>query len=316
MKKINLILSRTSHTSFHNDFIGNIIKEYFNILYIDCATDINKENSILVVNCMDIVNNKPLWCNELYQQGYKIVVDSLWCLGDYGFERAYNLSNKNWFWYHESLLAIHNNYHVYVPNKKYNKLGLMPMGLIKQSHDLLFARVNEYLDDFVYSYIQRIGKYLPDDLPPMWTDTTNGTGQHQRYFNPKWYDDTYFSLVSETVVDDNSGLHITEKTFKPIAFQHPYLLWAQPGVLKHLKSLGFETYENLFDESYDSIIDINQRLDIVVDNIKNFNKVSYDQLTLEKIKHNHNLFFNIELIRQRMINEIVTPILEWVEAKQ
>jgi hypothetical protein len=118
------------------------------------------------------------------------------------------------------------------------------------------------------------------------------------------------------VVDDNFGLHITEKTFKPIAFQHPYLLWAQPGVLKHLKSLGFETYENLFDESYDSIVDINQRLDIVVNNIKNFNKVSYDQLTLEKIKHNHNLFFNIELIRQRMINEIVTPILEWVETKQ
>lgn len=315
MKKIKLLLSNTDYTSFHQLSFQSMISEYFDIEFYDIKKTYDKNNTLLVTTLhgLDSID----WYNDLYQNGYKLLIDNLW-----GIPPGSNLSNSmtlmtpNWFWYNESLLYKSLNYNLYVPNKSYNKLALMPMGLIKQSHELLFEAVSDHLDDLIYSYIERLDKYLPDDLPPLFPARKGETGQHQRYFNPKWYDDTHFSLVSETTVDDKCELHITEKTFKPIAFQHPYLLWAQPGVLKYLKSLGFETYENLFDESYDSIIDINQRLNIVVDNIKNSNKVSYNQLTLEKIKHNHSLFFNIELIRKRMINEIVTPILEWVETKQ
>lgn len=324
MKKLNIGISFDSYNTFHESnhsgilFNGftNIIKEHFNIFYIDNPIPFDKNDTLLAVNCMDIVNKKPLWCENLYQDGYKILIDTLWCLGDYSFDRAFNLSNKNWFWYHESLLATQLGYDQYRPNKTYIKLGLMPMGLIKQSHELLYEAMIPYLDNFYYSYVERLGKYLPYDIDPLFSISKGSTGQQQRYFTPRWYDDTYFSLVSETVVSSNFDLHVTEKTFKPIAYYHPYMIWGQPGILKYLKSLGFETYENLFDESYDDVLDLDSRLKIIINNVKNFNSDKYDSLTLKKIQHNHDLFFDNSYIKQRIIKEIVDPIYEWFETKQ
>jgi hypothetical protein len=159
-----------------------------------------------------------------------------------------------------------------------------------------------YLDDFVWSYVAR-GKRLPND--------STAEPINDRYFDPEWYDSTCFSLVSETCIEsiDNCPVFITEKTFKPIAFQHPFMIFGNAGTLKHLKKLGFETYENLFDESYDRGTPA-QRLKIIEKNVQEFKKHPYDTLTLDKIKHNHNRFFDNNLIKQKIINEIVTPILE------
>jgi hypothetical protein len=137
--------------------------------------------------------------------------------------------------------------------------------------------------------------------------------QNQRYFNPEWYNDTYFSLVSETRINNQFELHITEKTFKPIAFYHPFLIWGQPRVLEHLTSLGFETYGNLFDESYDLEFDSIKRLNKILDNIKSFEYVEFDSITDQKAKHNHQLFFSVDIIKDRVKKEIVDPIIEFFE---
>ncbi len=186
------------------------------------------------------------------------------------------------------------------------------MGLRKESHDLLFDRVGEYLDEFIYSYIERLGKYLPNDAP---TNFYGSTMQNQRYFNPEWYDQTYFSLVSETSVDDTQILHVTEKSFKPIAFYHPFMIFGQAGLLEYLRNQGFETYDNLFDESYDTYHDKLIRVKKIVDNIKLFKYVEYDKLTIEKTLHNHHLFFNIQLIKERVKKEIVDPIIDFFESR-
>jgi hypothetical protein len=111
-------------------------------------------------------------------------------------------------------------------------------------------------------------------------------------------------------------MHATEKTYKPIAFFHPFIIWGQKGILNHLHNQGFESFTNLFNEDYDNRVSIDNRLKIIIDNIKFFNKVPYDSITLDKLQHNHSLFFNTELIKQRIFDEIVNPILEWVETKQ
>jgi hypothetical protein len=108
---------------------------------------------------------------------------------------------------------------------------------------------------------------------------------------------------------------ISEKTFKCFAHQHPFMVFGCPGTLNHVKNLGFATYDNMFDETYDNIIDYNKRLDIIYTNIINFEKKQYDQITLEKIMHNKNLFFNKSLVRQKIINEVVEPILEYAETQ-
>ena len=302
--KINLVLSKSNWTSFHQIAFTHIIQDYFNIVFVE-DTIPNKDNSLLVANPSNID-----WYQELVQQGYPLVIDLMWGERDPAIDNSFKLTAKNWFWYHEALLYFRKGYDQYTPNRKYVKKALMPMGLRKESHDLLFDQVTNYLDDFVYSYIERLGRYLPNDAP---TNFYGSTMQNQRYFNPEWYNDTYFSLVSETRINNQFELHITEKTFKPIAFYHPFLIWGQPRVLEHLTSLGFETYGNLFDESYDLEFDDIKRLNKILDNIKSFEYVEFDSITNQKAKHNHQLFFSVDIIKDRVKKEIVDPIIEFFE---
>lgn len=316
MKKYNLILSEKHFNSFHSQYFYSLFTEYFDVKFIERIDGIDPMTCFPVVDCMEIINTGKTWCDDLKEQGYRVFVDSLWCLGDHADKNSYNVSNPNWFWYHESLLYQQQGYHNYQPNKTYKKLGLLPMGLRKYHFDMLYEKMIPYLDNFYYSYIERLGKYLPNDADPLFPPSPGSTGQQQRYFNPMWYDDTYFSLVAETTIDLSGGQHVTEKTFKPLAYYHPFMVWGQPGTLSFIRSLGFETFENIFNESYDTVPYHDQRLNAIINNVKNFSPSHYDQLTLEKLEHNHNLFFNSELIKDRVIKEIIHPMLDWIESKQ
>ena len=159
----------------------------------------------------------------------------------------------------------------------------------------------------VWSYTSH-GRNLPNDA------IENQHHNFQRYFNPEWYDNTYFSIVAETFVDAPE-IFVTEKTFKPIAFYHPFVVMAQAGHLKYMRDIGFETFDNLFDESYDNINDQTARLTALVAAVKNFDPVPYDQLTLQKLEHNHNQFYDQSLTEPRVINEIIKPMIEYAESR-
>jgi hypothetical protein len=309
--KINLVLSKSNWTSFHQDAFTNTISEYFNIVYVEDQIP-NKQNSILVSNL-----TQDRWYQDLHQQGYKLLIDLMWGGNEFDIPDAFLLKNPNWFWYHESLLYQRKGYDQYIPNRSYSKKALMPMGIQKESYDQLFDSVSDLVDDFVYSYVGRLGKRLPNDAPDnFWTNSPSQlTGFNQRYFNPEWYNQTYYSLVAETTVCNLFPLHPTEKTFKPIAFRHPYIVWGQQGILNHLHNIGFETYENLFEESYDLDPDRSSRLHKVVNNVRSFKYDVFDDLTNQKTKHNHQLFFNLDLIRARIKKEIVEPILDFFEKR-
>jgi hypothetical protein len=74
-------------------------------------------------------------------------------------------------------------------------------------------------------------------------------------FNKKmdpYYKDTYFSIVSETTSDRfGVGRFITEKTYKPIALRHPFLMCGTDKTLEALRQIGYKTFNGLIDESYD-----------------------------------------------------------------
>ena len=62
--------------------------------------------------------------------------------------------------------------------------------------------------------------------------------------------ETGIHLVAETVFDDGK-IHLTEKIFKPIVMCQPFIIYAGPGALDYLKSYGFKTFSDIWDESYD-----------------------------------------------------------------
>ena len=78
--------------------------------------------------------------------------------------------------------------------------------------------------------------------------------------------DAFWHVVTETVFYYDK-LHLTEKIFKPIVSKQPFMLLAAPGNLEYLRSYGFKTFDGIIDESYDKIIDNDQRIDAVVEQL-------------------------------------------------
>ena len=121
------------------------------------------------------------------------------------------------------------------------------------------------------------------------------------YLEPLWREYFDIELYDET------------KTYKPCAFYQPMLIVGRSGALELMENQGFETFDNIFDESYDQEIDFEKRLHIVLENLNRICKEPYSDLTWKKLKHNHHLFFNEVLVKDSIVKEIIEPILEYAE---
>ena len=64
------------------------------------------------------------------------------------------------------------------------------------------------------------------------------------------YNRSWYSLVCETR-GTGSDLFFTEKLAKPLISSRIFVLFGQYKQLHHLKQLGFKTFDNIIDESYD-----------------------------------------------------------------
>jgi hypothetical protein len=121
-------------------------------------------------------------------------------------------------------------------------------------------------------------------------------------------------LVTETVATGRRW-HLTEKTFKPIALGMPFVIVGTKGSLEYLRSYGFRTFGDVWDESYDDADD-DVRIEKIAKLLKDLDNLSVDQKQQKfksahsVIQHNWNHFYNggfesvlwAEL--QEMLNEI------------
>ena len=85
------------------------------------------------------------------------------------------------------------------------------------------------------------------------------------------------SVVLETVFDQG-GIHLTEKTLRPIACGHPFVLAAGPGSLEYIRNYGFQTFEPWIDESYDKETDSLKRLEKIIHAMKQIQQLQGKQL--------------------------------------
>jgi len=94
------------------------------------------------------------------------------------------------------------------------------------------------------------------------------------------------ALVTETFHRTN---FITEKTFRPIFLEQPFIAFGGKNQNKELVNLGFELYDEIFDYSFDSLDSLEGRADGIVDNLKKIKDENYYdiyELLLPKIKRN------------------------------
>jgi hypothetical protein len=179
------------------------------------------------------------------------------------------------------------------------------------------------LDSALWSYRAQ-NKELPGDTKE------GAAGVPWRAFaNPAWYDATVFSVVAESFMRTrhwaaaphglNYRTEISEKTFKPMCFQHPFVVFGSEGTLRYLQSAGFETYGNMFDESYDDILDDQARFDRCVNTVLaavdayKQGHWAIDSYTQDKLAHNRDRFFDLDLVRAGIRDEIVATVQDYSE---
>lgn len=119
----------------------------------------------------------------------------------------------------------------------------------------------------IVSIAKRYDNMYPDieqvlnsaDLPRLYS------GESTQQMTSCWlgnFDEAMDSLIyvpTETVYFGRRT-HITEKTFKAIALGMPFIMVAAAGSLEYLRSYGFRTFGDIWDESYDNETDDFARL--------------------------------------------------------
>ena len=300
------VLHKNPICSFNADWFAPIVNQYFSFEpWI--PENSYARGTLFYMNVLDFSNQSGHdFCNHLTQLGFKVIIDNLWEVDPGPVPGTMRVCCDRWFWYNESLWYRYLGLDQYRPQRNEKYLALMPMNKRKPHRDDFVQRVN--LNNMLWSYVDA-GTQLPND-----GDMTDWNTQ--RYMNPDWYNNTYLSMVVESIVRPGSQytpVFITEKTTKPLAFQHTFVIYGNCGTLRTLRNWGFETFDNLWDESYDKILDYTARRDAVINLINDVKIQPYDSETCRRIKHNHDHFFDQNIVLSGILKEIIEPILEYAE---
>ena len=86
---------------------------------------------------------------------------------------------------------------------------------------------------------------------------------------PEHKKESLLYIVTETSFTNDPIRDVSEKTWRPIALQMPFILIHQPFALRRLRDLGYKTFP--WDESYDEITDPDKRMAAIIDLVVSLN---------------------------------------------
>ena len=239
------------------------------IFFIDTNKNLQNENNVFAFHYFleEAVNSKKNFFGQTNDLGY--------------VSKKIDKSELNEF-RNKKFLSFQRN------NDKQHRLSLLHDYLKNDFSDSYFSFLQtiEYADPYqdkseFLSY-EEYNKNLPIELD------TNGNINGFRTdntFQKELFLDSVIHIVSETSFHVNE-LFISEKTLKPILNFQPFIMIGPCGILKELKQLGFKTFADFWDESYDEIKDPKNRYLKVREIILELNSKS--------IKELNNLYKNLK----------------------
>lgn len=101
------------------------------------------------------------------------------------------------------------------------------------------------------------------------------------------------TLVVESYVSD-SVIAFSEKIFRALQTPRPWILFCSPGSVSVLRSAGFDVMDDVVDHSYDKIVNVEQRLQAIIIELKKLKyfflprykqAVETNQAILDTLKH-------------------------------
>ena len=134
----------------------------------------------------------------------------------------------------------------------------------------------------------------------------------------KFYDNVYFSVRNTALFYEEDSIFICEKLLQDINGQVPFIAISTPGTLQHLRNCGYETFPELFDETYDTILNHDERMNFILKEIDRVMKMSDEELHSKIVSMKDKLKRNYEKLMSdisstnynKIFSEITKRIVE------
>jgi hypothetical protein len=260
-------------------------------------------------------------CDLLHSQGFVFIkatpweslhnIDHTMLHPEINLEHTKWTGGVSWFWFYMYQKHQGKNYKFVHDSKKFDFLYL---NKFPRKHRLeMFDRVRHLLQNSLYTnWNQNLKLDAEYELP--WAQQYPGTGMDQDIYE-RPYNDTKYSLVSETN-DTNDEIFMTEKIWKPIIAQQPFVVHGNYLYLQKLREMGFKTFANHIDEGYDIEKDPSKRIDRIVGTCSALLSENWQDIYLQTQslrKHNYDTFFNREKLSLE-INKTLNLFLEFADS--
>ena len=115
---------------------------------------------------------------------------------------------------------------------------------------------DEYIDNETINKLNEILPLLPTDYGHYQnSDATDFadlcSGKWQMMLNKDILLDSWVSVISEAAADERQCF-CSEKIFKPLIQEHPFMVWGDKHTMAKLREMGYQTFDNWWSESWDS----------------------------------------------------------------
>ena len=325
-EKINYLFSNDPdgipvHHIFEDNLPDKVCNESSDIIFIDNSHENANTHKILI---------------ELPTEKFYIILSNgTWDSTYYPLPIKYlNLTRHMYFY--EYISFVFNMYHIMFHNdtkynfdypKKYNFISTT--GSVKNERDRFidFMQKNLKTDNFIFRYSGvDLGKpashydsvFIEPDNFDSYTDIP---GLEKYYYTvsyslpTKMYNLAYYNLVVEGDIDWPYQFNPTEKIVKSLLAGMPFVAVSSPLFLEQLRNLGFKTYNEIWDETYDYEFNYDTRIKKIVNlcnKLSNFNWEKNKHKLIEIGQHNRecfldlkNLFFNEYQHTSNAINQLI-----------
>lgn len=186
------------------------------------------------------VSKKFICPNFRYEGVRELMVGYLWGAG-FGMDG------------HTSFFHHHERNH-FISDLPFDPTGLKNWPLIQEGLRLVQERLPLTMDTAMNQVFVPSQNVMPD--------FDGVSNKRKGYEFHRWYDDSFLAIVNETRYGMICG-EISEKALTPILYMRPFVIAGGPYVLRYLRELGFETFSEFWDESYDEIEDHKERFEAI-----------------------------------------------------
>jgi len=106
---------------------------------------------------------------------------------------------------------------------------------------------------------------------------------------------------------------MTEKTWKVVACDRPFIAMSTPFFIKGFKQLGYKSFSPFINEDYDNIINNRQRLKAIIEEIERLSRLPKDQFDKIVVGCQEITKFNKNLLIEKQANLKFNDDFKWLE---